>query len=123
MVKVPSFMLKKLYIKKSLINAEDGFQFQIKNTLVNATLVEPIKVYIDNKPVDSENILIILPDRKLKSNEISADSPAPFRVKEQVIIRVVGNQLKEGTHTIGLETKTKEYGEIKFEVKDEVRNI
>lgn len=123
MVKVPSFMLKKLYIKKSLINSEDGFQFQIKNTLVNATLIEPIKVYIDNKPVDPENILVILPDRKLKSTEITPETTIPFKVKEQVIVRVLGDKLKDGMHTIGLETKTKEYGEIKFEVKDEVRNV
>jgi len=32
MISVPSFLLKRLYVKGSLRNNEQGFQFEMKNT-------------------------------------------------------------------------------------------
>ena len=33
MVTVPAFLLRRLYVKKSLRNTEDGFEFELRNRL------------------------------------------------------------------------------------------
>ena len=33
MVTVPGFLLRRLYVKQSLRNTEDGFEFQLRNRL------------------------------------------------------------------------------------------
>jgi len=47
MAAVPAFMLKKLYLRGSLKNTADGFQFQIRNTLAPGTISAVFPVSID----------------------------------------------------------------------------
>ena len=120
MVKVPSFLLKKLYSKGSLKNIDDGFQFEIKNVLADATIISPLVVSVDGKNVDTQNIIVKLGDNELKSSEISIEKPVQFKVKTVVTIIVKGEKLSEGEHKIHIESKTKEYGPISFDIKDSV---
>ena len=38
MVTVPGFLLRRLYVKQSLANTEDGFQFELMNRLGSGLL-------------------------------------------------------------------------------------
>jgi hypothetical protein len=39
-MKIPASILKRLYVKNSLANQDDGFSFKIKNSLSNGTQME-----------------------------------------------------------------------------------
>ena len=58
MVKIPPDILKKLYVKDSLKNIEDGFQFELRNVLADATIVGPIKISIDDKAVSYTHLTL-----------------------------------------------------------------
>jgi hydroxymethylglutaryl-CoA reductase (NADPH) len=118
MVKVPSFLLKKLYVKGSLKNTDDGFQFELQNTLADATIVEPVKIAIDDMPIDPEKITLISGEREVKSTEISLNNTIPLKVNTKVTVKIKGKKLDEGGHKITIETKSKEYGTLSFDVKD-----
>ncbi|MGQ4832338.1 MAG: C-glycoside deglycosidase beta subunit domain-containing protein [Candidatus Asgardarchaeia archaeon] len=120
MVKVPSFLLKKLYSKGSLKNLDDGFQFQIKNVLADATIISPLTLSVDGKEIDPQSIIIKTDNEEMNSSEISAEKPIQFKVKTTVTIIVKGDKLGEGEHKIHIESKTKEYGPISFDIKDSV---
>ena len=55
MVSVPSFLLRRLYVKQSLKNATGGFEFQLKNGLGSgyAHKMSPLKLDGDEIPMDA----------------------------------------------------------------------
>lgn len=118
MVRVPSFLLKKIYVKKSLKNLDDGFSFQIKNVLADATVNEPLKIMIDNKEIDINNITLTIDQNEFPTASTSSSNPFIFKVKTTVTVKVKGEQLSPGKHKIKIITGTKEYGAITFEVSD-----
>ncbi len=120
MVKVPGFLLKKLYVKKSLKNTDDGFEFELNNVLADATIVEPLTITVDKEEIPQGNVKIVFDGNEINSSEISSNNPIPFKVKTRITVRVLGKKLEPGKHSIELKTKAKEYGELKFTFKDEV---
>ncbi len=120
MVRVPGFLLKKLYVKKSLKNTEDGFEFELNNVLADATIVEPLTLIVDKEEIPQENVKIIFEGKELRATDINTSNPIPFKVKTKITVKVYGKKLEPGKHSIELKTKAKEYGELKFTFKDEV---
>jgi hypothetical protein len=119
-VKVPSFMLKKLYMKESLENTDSGFKFMIKNTLMDATLINPVRLTVDNRPIPEETITIEFKDESLLASEISEENPVSLKVDVKVTVSVQANPLKPGNHALEIASTTKEFGDIGFSVKDSI---
>lgn len=119
-MKVPSFMLKKLYVKGSLKNRDDGFEFALKNTLVDATITSPVALFIDNKPIPQDNITISAAHASWSAADISESNPAPLKVDVEITVTVKGAALKQGEHSLEISATTKEYGDIQFTVNDSV---
>ncbi|MFW9964480.1 MAG: hydroxymethylglutaryl-CoA reductase [Candidatus Sifarchaeia archaeon] len=119
-MQIPSFLLRKLYIKGSLENVEDGFSFKLKNSLSpgTTTAVAPIKVNGNEYPLDSTIIRSI--DGEVKGSEISEDNSFPIKVGVEIEIHIKGDALPEGEHTIDISLKTKEAGTLAFDVKDSI---
>ncbi len=120
MPKVPSFILKKLYVKNSLKNLEDGFQFEIKNVLADATINAPIELTVDNKPVEKEKVTLVIGGKEIPSGQVSSSSPLKFPVQTLVQVKIEDKPLSSGKHKIEIKTNSQEYGEISFSVKGEI---
>ena len=122
MAKVPAFLLKKLYVKRSLDTDDDGFWFKMKNVLAEATLTEPVKIEIDDEEIPIEDIYIYLDDEKTSMAELAETGESiklPLNVEQKVWIKRDGG-LEEGDHTITISSVTEEYGEISFKIEDDV---
>ncbi len=119
-MQIPSFLLRKLYIKGSLENVEDGFSFKLKNSLSpgTTTAVAPIKVNGNEYPLDSTIIRSV--DGEVKGSEISEANSFPIKVGVEIEIHIKGDALPEGEHTIDISLKTKEAGTLAFDVKDSI---
>lgn len=119
-MKVPEFMLKQLYKGKSLKNGPDGFEFVIKNTLMDGTVAGPLQLAVDDKPIPPEKIVIFQGENSWESVAISKANPLPLKVNVEVTVRVKGETLKPGEHALAISTLTKEFGDIGFTIKDSV---
>lgn len=117
-MKVPSFLLKKLYVKGSLKNTDGGFEFLLKNTLMDGTLTRFVRLAVDNREVPPETITIAAGGTSWSATDISESNPAPFKMDVEVTVSVSGNTLKPGDHEVEIAATTKEYGDIEFTVKD-----
>jgi hypothetical protein len=117
-MQIPAFLLRKLYVKGSLENADDGFMFKIKNSLSPGTAIgmEPLKV--DDNEYSLEDTVVKSEDVEVKASDISEDNSFPIKVGVEVVIHVKGDQLEEGEHKIDISLKTKEAGNLAFDVKD-----
>ncbi len=117
-LQIPAFLLRKLYIKGSLENVDDGFVFKIKNSLSpgTATAMDPIKV--DDTEYPLEDTVIKSEEAEVTGSEVSEDNPIPIKVGVEIAIKVKGEQLAEGEHKIDIGLQTKEAGKLAFDVKD-----
>lgn len=119
-MKVPAFLLKKLYVKNSLKNTDNGFCFTIKNTLMDSTITSPVTLAVDNKFIPAENVTLTVGDESVSAADISETNTIPFSVDVEVFVLITGDLLRAGEHTIEIACTTKEFGDIKFSITDSV---
>jgi hypothetical protein len=55
------------------------------------------------------------------NKEVSESNPVEFSLNTMVTVRVDGERLDQGEHKLLITGVTKEYGRIKFDVKDRVK--
>ncbi len=115
---IPSFLLKKLYVKGSLRNTADGFEFALRNTLAPGSIIGLGPVTIDDAAYPPEAITIITPTRQWRGDEISSKNPAVFPMNEETRISVVGKPIAPGTHHIVFSVMTREVGRIEIDLTD-----
>lgn len=115
---VPSFLLKKLYVKGSLKNTESGFELALRNNLAPGTLIGMGPLAIDDATYAPEAILIKSAQGEWHGNEISSRSPLTFGMNVEIKISVQGKPLTPGEHHVVFSVMTREIGRIEFDVTD-----
>lgn len=119
-MQIPSFLLKKLYVKGSLENVDDGFHFKLKNSLSPATAIgmEPIKV--NGNEYSMADTTITIEGESMVAAEVDGGKTFTIKVGPEIIIHVKGVQLPEGEHKIDISLTTKEAGKLAFDVADSI---
>lgn len=120
MAAVPAFMLKKLYLRGSLKNTGDGFQFQIRNTLAPGTISAVIPVSVDGTSYSLDDTVVTGKDGAMAATTISREHPVTFGINLTVTMTVKAAPLAPGEHTVGMGVMTKEAGELRWDVTDSV---
>ncbi|MHA1907130.1 MAG: hypothetical protein ACW98Y_07535 [Candidatus Thorarchaeota archaeon] len=117
-MQIPSFLLKKLYVKGSLENVDDGFQFKLKNSLSPGTAIgmEPLKINETEYALDATTITS--GEEIINAADIAGGGSFAIKVGVDITIHVKGDQLPEGEHKIGISLTTKEVGKLAFEVSE-----
>ncbi len=119
-MKIPASILKRLYVKNSLTNLDDGFSFKIKNSLSNGTATSMSPVTVDGTEYALDAIVIKSQDGEVNASDVSESNAFIIKVGIEVEIHVKADPLPDGPHTIGIGLQTKEIGGIAFEVDDEI---
>jgi len=122
MVSVPSFLLKRLYVKGSLSNNEHGFQFELKNTLGSGYGNELLPLVIDGEEIPKESSYFILDGEETSFALVSRDTPFALPMNKTLTISVRGTTLPEGPHKIGIGFVAEGLGKLSFEVTDVASN-
>lgn len=119
-LQIPTFLLRKLYVKGSLENVDDGFKFKLKNSISSATAVkfEPLKINGNEYSLDTTTISS--EEGEISVTEISEENSFPIKVGLDITVHIKGDQLPAGEHTIDISLSTKEVGELAFDVKDTI---
>lgn len=118
---VPSFLLKKLYVKGSFKNTSNGFQLSLKNTLVPGTLLGISPLQIDGRDVPLDRIqLVVGENAPMRANQITFDKPSTFQLNAVVTFLVDDQPLSPGPHRLTVQVNTKEAGELKIDAEDTI---
>ncbi|MBA7474883.1 hypothetical protein ES707_10245 [subsurface metagenome] len=118
MISVPSFLLKRIYVKGSLQNNEQGFQFQLKNTLGSGYGNELLPLTLDGKELPRESSYFVLDDEEVPFSAVSQERPFTLAMNKTLTIVVKGVTLAEGAHRIGFNFVAQGLGKLSFEVTD-----
>jgi len=118
MITVPSFLLKRLYVKGSLHNTDQGFQFELENTLGSGYGTELLPLTLDGEELPGESSYVVLDGEETPFSVVSKDKPFTLAMNKTSVILVKGVSLSEGPHKMGFSFVVQGLGKLSFEVTD-----
>lgn len=119
---IPTFLLKKLYVKDSFKNTANGFELALRNTLAPGTLIGFGKLEIDGQEIPLDKLFITVGDGpSLPASELSPENPRLFPLNTKVELRIQDHTLAPGKHRLLVQVNTKEVGELKFDAEDTIQ--
>jgi len=117
---IPSFMLAKLYVKGSLRNNADGYEFLLKN-IIDSTSLMKVGPFEDSGVIrDQCDISITIKDKTWAAAELSSTATAPLPVNTPCLFKVKGPRLPAGLAKIAISLEADGAGVLKFAITDEL---
>jgi hypothetical protein len=119
-MQVPGFLLRRLYVRGSLRNANGGFKFDLKNTLGsgNAEQVLPLTLDDEELPVDATSFVV--DGTATPFDQVSATNPMTLGMNKTVTIAFCGRALSPGKHKLGIGFVVPGMGRLEFDVTDAI---
>ncbi len=118
---VPQLVLKQLYTRGSLQNNANGFQFSIKNRLIDARLSRLNQIRCDEWEVSLSDVKIeYASGEDICANDISEDRPLNFPLKKEIKLLIKGKQLEERKHKIQISFTAEPFGTLDLKVEDAI---
>jgi hypothetical protein len=120
MVSVPGFLLRRLYVKGSLKNEGDGFQFELQNRLGSgyAHKLWPLKV--DGEELALESTFFIIEGRDTAFADVSKENTFTLAMNRSITIRAVGTALASGPHKLEMGFDVPGLGTLRFDFTDTI---
>ncbi len=117
----PAFLLAKLYVKGSLKNTEDGFEFALKNIVDSTNLVGVGPISAGGKDYSAEVITLTVGDKTLMGTELTRDNAIPVTMGMPMKIRITGEKLATGPQKVSVTAVSADIGKLKFDFTDSVQ--
>jgi hypothetical protein len=116
----PTYLLQKVYLKGSLKNNEDGFEFALKNIVDSGTLVGMNPLVVDGESIPPAMVRFVSNDKEVYGNQVTSRNPVPIPVQTQTRLLVKSSPLSPGPHDITISLVTREIGLVKFKITDTI---
>ena len=118
MVSVPSFLLRKLYVKGSLKNTEKGFQFQLRNSLGSGYAHKMMALEVDDRILDITNCFFWQNEKRQCFDQVSTSNTFTLAMNSDITIQVDNLELDSNPHKITMAFDVPGLGNLKFNFKD-----
>ena len=116
----PPFILAKLYVRGSLKNTADGFEFSLKNIIDSTMLAGIGPIVVGKKSYEGASITMALADKQWQGDQISKTNLVPVKMGVPLRVLVQGDPLPLGDVKVSVTATTSDIGKIKFDVKDQI---
>ncbi len=118
---VPAFILRRLYVKGSLKNAHDGWQFTLRNSLDSGYAIGLVPIELDDEHTismsktwfDNDGITVTF-------DVVTENNTFGLKMNNEIEKNVIGDQLIAGEHTIYFGCIIPGIGKIGFDFTDNV---
>jgi len=121
-MQVPSFLLRRLYVKGSLRNEPPGFAFDLSNTLGSGYADQVLPLHVDGNVIPPDVCAFVVDGASIRFDGVTAANPMTLGMNATLTVRVDGRSLDPGEHTIELAFIVTGMGEMRFDVKDTLRD-
>ena len=119
MVSVPSFLLRKLYVKGSLKNTEKGFQFQLRNSLGSGYAHKMMALEVDDRILDITNCFFWQNEKRQCFDQVSTSNTFTLAMNSDITIQVDNIELDSNPHKITMAFDVPGLGNLKFNFTDQ----
>lgn len=117
-MKVPGFLLRRLYLKGSLKHTDDGFQFQLLNRLGSGYARRLLPLTVDGQEIDMASTTFEVNGKRATFTQVSPETPFTLAMNKTTTIQVNGPRLAASPHTIGMRFEVAGLGVLAFDFTD-----
>ena len=117
-MKVPAFLLRRLYVKGSLKTTSGGFEFQLRNRLGSGFARRLLPLTLDGDDLDMSRTTFNIDGNPIAFDAVSKDTPFTLAMNKTTTIAYGGGALAEGPHKIGMRFEVAGLGELGFDFSD-----
>ncbi len=119
MVQVPSFLLKRLYVRGSLQPTANGFSFDVANQLGSGYAREMLPVTLDGAALPMTKTYFRRPDGvQIAFSDVSEAVPFTLEMGGHLTILVEETNLSSGKHKVGMGFVVRGIGPLSFDVTE-----
>ncbi len=111
-VRVPSFLLKRLYVAGSLRNTEEGWAFTLRNSLASGEATGLSPLVVDGRPVPAERCSFRLEAGPVPFTAVSTDRPFGLEQGRDIVISARDEPLQAGRHSVVMEFDVPPFGRL-----------
>jgi hypothetical protein len=119
-MRVPAFLLRRLYVKGSLRNVDGGFEFDLTNTLGSGYAERALPLILDGAELPLSAARFVLDGEAIGFGEVTPARPMTLGMNRTVTGAVAGRRLAPGKHTLGIGFVVVGMGEMRFDVTDAI---
>lgn len=120
MVSIPSFLLRRLYVKGSLRRRDDGFEFQLRNQLGSGYARQMLPMKVNDREVPLEQCSFFVDGKETPFTAVSPEQPFTLALNRTTTVRVRGFPLEPGAHKITVGFVVQGFGPLSFDFTDVV---
>jgi hypothetical protein len=117
-MKIPAFLLRRLYVKGSLAATPTGFEFQISNKLGSGYARGLLPLTVDGEELDMSETTFEIDGKVTSFDVVSNDTPFTLAMNKTTTIAYTGGALPEGPHKVGMRFQVAGLGELGFDFSD-----
>lgn len=119
-MKVPAFLLRRLYVKGSLRNIDGGFEFDLKNSLGSGYAERVLPITLDEQAMPIDKTRFVVDGVAMPFESVSAENPMTLGMNKLVTVGIDGMTITPGKHKIGIGFLVTGMGELEFDVTDAI---
>ena len=119
-LEVPVVLFRGLYVPGSLKNTAGGFQFTLKNNILEAVVNSVDSIVVDGKAYTAEDISVKAGDKVRACREVCAADPFLLALDAEAVFMVKGQSLAPGDHRLEIGVTAELVGKVQFDVTDTV---
>jgi hypothetical protein len=117
-MKIPGFLLRRLYVKGSLKGTRDGFEFQLRNRLGSGYAQRLLPLTLDGQELDMTVTTFEVDGARLSFAQVSKVTPFTLAMNKITTIRVQGILMDSSPHNVGMRFEVAGLGELGFDFTD-----
>ena len=118
MVTVPSFLLRRLYVRGSLRNTDGGMQFQLMNKLGAGYARRMFPLVVDGQDVPMDRCTFSMNGAQVPFDAVSDSKPFALELNKTTTISVADVTLTDQAHTIKMSFEVPGLGVLHFDFTD-----
>tara|TARA_B100001013_G_C24487474_1_gene393800 strand:- start:348 stop:719 length:372 start_codon:yes stop_codon:yes gene_type:complete len=118
MISIPNFILKRLYVKGSLIITRNGMEFQLLNKLGSGYTRRLLPLTIDGHDIPIDQCKFIVDERQVPFNAVTKENPFTLALNKVTTVSVHNVNLTKEAHNIGMGFEVAGLGVLKFDFTD-----
>ena len=119
MLSVPSFLLRKLYVKGSLRCTSQSVSFQLRNSLGSGYAEAMSPLTLDGMAMPMEDTYFYVDNEARSFDTVSKDNPFGLLLNQDTVITVENTSLSPEPHTVGMGFKVPGLGMLRFDFIDQ----
>lgn len=122
MVSVPSFILRRLYVKGSLRGTDKGMEFHLLNKLGAGYARRLLPLTVDGEEVALDHCAFLVDGTTVPFHEVSQENPFTIAINKMTVVVAKGVALTQKPHKISMAFEVAGVGVLKFDFVDTPSN-